>query len=40
MRSLLDPLICKNHVLDNRQLFAKKMGINLEALWSELLKKQ
>lgn len=40
MRALLDPLICKNHILEHRKEFAKKLAINLDALWGELLKKQ
>ena len=40
MRALLDPLICKNHILEHRKHFAKKLAINLDALWGELLKKQ
>ena len=40
MRALLDPLICKKHILEQRNLFCKRLDINLDALWAELLKKE
>jgi len=39
MRALLDPLICKKHILEHRKLFCKKLGLNLDELWQEHLKK-
>ena len=40
MRALLDPLICKKHILEHRKLFCQRLDINLDNLWQELLKKQ
>ena len=40
MRSLLDPLISKKHILEHRKLFCGKLDLNLELLWEDLVKKQ
>ena len=40
MRALLDPLICKKHILENKSLFCKTLGLDLDALWDELVKEE
>ena len=37
MRSLLDPLICKRHIVEKKQIFSDKLGISLSKLWEELV---
>jgi len=38
MRSLLDPLISKKHILEHRKFFCGKLDLPLEPLWEELVK--
>lgn len=38
MRALLDPLICKKHIVEKKQMFSDKLGLNLNKLWEELIK--
>lgn len=38
MRALLDPLICKKHIVEKKTMFSSKLGINLNKLWEELIK--
>ena len=40
MRALLDPLICKKHILENRKLFCDRLDIDLEEVWQEMMKQQ
>ena len=37
MRALLDPLICKKHILEHRKLFCGRLAIVYDTLWQELL---
>lgn len=38
MRSLLDPLISKKHILEHRKMFCGKLDLPFDPLWEELVK--